>query len=92
MPVSEESPAAEVAELSFDEALEQLEQAARQLEGGEVPLEEALRVYERAVVLFRHCSRRLHDVEQRLELLSKDLDGEETTTPLDAEAERGPDV
>lgn len=89
--MSEEPQAPPVAELSFDDALEQLERAARQLEGGEVPLEEALQVYERAVVLFRHCSRRLHDVEQRLELLTKDLDGDAATTPLDAGAESGDD-
>lgn len=89
--MSEEPQAPEVGDLSFDDALEQLESAARQLEDGEVPLEESLRVYERAVALFRHCSRRLHDVEQRLELLTKDLDGELATSPLDAEAESAAD-
>lgn len=81
-PLSEE-PSTPVAELSFDQALEQLEAAARQLESGEVPLEEALQVYERAVVLFGHCNRRLQDVEQRLELLTRDLDGEPVARDLE---------
>jgi exodeoxyribonuclease VII small subunit len=80
-----------VQELSFDQALEQLEAAARQLESGDVPLEQALTVYERAVALFRHCNRRLQDVEQRLELLTRDLDGQPAATALDPESEASED-
>ncbi len=71
-----------IEELAFDEALERLETLAGQLEDGDVPLEESLRVYENAVALFRHCRARLSSVEQKLELLTRDLDGEPTTAPL----------
>jgi len=73
---------APVETLSFDEALHQLEALAQQLETGDIPLEDALRVYERAVELFRHCRARLEGVEHKLELLTRDLDGEPTTEPL----------
>lgn len=71
-----------IAELSFDEALIRLEALAQQLEAGDIPLEDALNVYERAVGLFRHCSGRLSEVERRLETLTRDLDGKQVTVPM----------
>ncbi len=76
-------------DLSFDAALEQLEGLARELEEGDIPLEQALEVYERAVGLFRACRDRLAGVEAKLELLTRDLEGEPLTTPLVAPAETG---
>ena len=73
-----------VEDLPFDTAIEQLETLAGQLEDGDIPLEQALEVYEQAVTLFRHCRARLGSVEQKLELLTRGLDDEPTTSPLDA--------
>ena len=70
-------------DLPFDIALERLEDLAGKLEDGDVSLEESLRVYEEAVSLFRHCRSRLSSVEQKLELLTRDLDDEPVATPLD---------
>ena len=61
--------------LSFDDALDKLEEFAGQLEGGDVPLEKALEVYESAVHLFAFCRQRLDGMEQRIEQLSESLDG-----------------
>ena len=72
-----------IEELAFDEALDRLEGLAGQLEDGAVPLEESLRVYEEAVALFRHCRTRLTAVEQKLEVLTRDLDGEPVAEPVD---------
>ncbi len=72
-----------VEDLAFDTALEQLEELAGQLEDGDIPLEESLRVYEQAVGLFRHCRARLSSVEQKLEILTRDLDDEPVTAPAD---------
>jgi exodeoxyribonuclease VII small subunit len=69
--------------LTFDVALERLEALAQQLENGDIPLEDALEVYERAVSLFRHCRTRLEGVEQRLETLTRDLDGEPVATAIE---------
>lgn len=76
-----------IEDLPFDTALDQLEALAEQLEDGDVPLEESLRVYEQAVALFRHCRARLGSVEQKLEILTRDLDEEPTTTPIDGSTE-----
>ncbi len=77
--------------LRFDEALERLERLALQLEQGDIPLEEALAVYERAVRLFRHCRTRLDEVERKLELLTRDLDGDVATESIDEPPEAGTD-
>lgn len=74
-------PAAEDRELSFDQALGKLEELAAKLEEGDIPLEDALDVYERAVGLFGLCRGRLDAMEQRIEVLSRDLDGTLQTTP-----------
>ena len=62
-------------DLTFDAALEKLEEFAAHLEEGDVPLEKALEVYESAVHLFAFCRRRLDGMEQRIEQLSETLDG-----------------
>jgi exodeoxyribonuclease VII small subunit len=82
--VSTEGP---IEELAFDTALERLEVLAGQLEDGDVPLEESLRVYEQAVSLFRHCRARLSSVEQKLEILTRDLDHEPVTAPIEPSPE-----
>jgi len=56
--------------LSFETALEQLEEIVDRLEGGELPLEEALGVFEQGVALSRSCSDRLADAERRIEELA----------------------
>jgi exodeoxyribonuclease VII small subunit len=69
--------------LSFETALEQLEEIVDRLEAGELPLEEALTVFEQGVALSRSCSDRLGDAERRIEELVpgglgvQPLDGEE---------------
>lgn len=82
--VNERRDETSIDELPFDKALARLEALADKLEGGDIPLEDALAVYEEAVGLFRHCSGRLAGVEQRLEKLTDDLDGTLATEPLEA--------
>ena len=79
-------------DLTFDAALDKLEELAGQLEEGDVPLEEALEVYEAAVHLFAFCRQRLDGMEQRIEQLSETLDGTLTVDPapmLADDAENG---
>ena len=69
-------------ELTFDGALVKLEELAGHLEEGDVPLEQALEVYESAVHLFAFCRQRLAGMEQRIEQLSETLDGTTAVEPL----------
>ena len=68
-------------DLTFDAALDKLEELAAQLEEGDVPLEKALEVYEAAVHLFAFCRQRLDGMEHRIEQLSETLDGTLTVEP-----------
>ena len=47
---------AEIAKLSFEDALAELEQIVRRLEGGAGKLDEAIQSYERGALLKRHCT------------------------------------
>lgn len=91
IPLSNEAEEREGDELTFDEALTRLEELAERLEEGDTPLEDALEVYEEAVGLFSHCRDRLTQVEQRLEKLSRDLDGGPATEPLSPPEETADD-
>ncbi len=53
----------------FEEALEELERLVEKLERGDLPLEEALRSFERGVELTRRCQSELKAAQQRVEIL-----------------------
>ena len=77
-------PHADVASLPFEKALAELEDIVRQLEGGRVPLEESIAIYERGEVLKRHCEGLLKRAEARIERITLGPDGRPTgTAPLD---------
>ena len=67
---------------TFEEALGKLEAVVAQLEGGDLPLDEALRVFEEGVRLARVCAARLEDAEQRVRLLIRAPDGTQTEAPF----------
>lgn len=75
---------ADVAALPFEKALAELESIVRQLEGGRVPLEESIAIYERGESLKRHCEALLKRAESRIERITLGPDGQPTgTVPLD---------
>lgn len=59
----------EAPELNFEEAMARLEQIVRALEGGNVPLDESLTLYEEGVKLVKLCSARLENAEKRIKIL-----------------------
>ena len=73
-------------EMTFEEALTQLEKAVEQLESGELPLEQALEVFETGVKMSRLCSSKLNEVEKKVELLLNVKDGEPETAAFDMAA------
>lgn len=60
-------------ELSFEEALAQVESIIERIEGGQVGLEASVAEYEKGVALIRRCRDVLTRAEQRVEQLNKDL-------------------
>ena len=55
--------------LDFEQALSELEAVVERLEHGELPLEEALKQFERGIELARTCEASLKQAEQRVEVL-----------------------
>ena len=70
--------------MSFERALEKLEQIVGQLEDGQLGLDESLSQYELGMKYLRQCYRRLEAAEQKIELLSgADSAGEARVEPFD---------
>lgn len=65
--------------LGFEEALSQLEERVRSLEAGEVPLDEALALFEEGVSLARTCHEHLDAAEQRVASLTRGPGGVDET-------------
>ena len=57
--------------VDFEKALAELESLVERLERGDVPLDEALRPFERGVALTRHCQACLQAAQQKVEILLK---------------------
>jgi exodeoxyribonuclease VII small subunit len=65
--VSADGVPADIAGMNFEDALTELEQIVRRLEGGQVKLDEAIMSYERGAQLKRHCERKLNEAQQRVD-------------------------
>ncbi len=77
---------ADIAELSFERALKELEAIVGRLERGDVELEESIAIYERGDALKVHCDRLLKQAEAKVERLTFGPDGApKGTEPFDPE-------
>ncbi len=72
---------ADIAAMSFEQALAELEKIVRQLESGKGDLDEAITAYERGAALKRHCESKLAEAQRRVDRISFSPDGSVTTTP-----------
>ncbi|HEV3202966.1 MAG TPA: exodeoxyribonuclease VII small subunit [Gemmataceae bacterium] len=76
--------------LTFEQALAQLEGIVRELEDGQTGLEEALTRYETGVKLLKRCYFQLNQAEQRILLLTgQDESGQPVTQPFEHAATAG---
>jgi len=74
----------DVNEMSFEDALRELETVVGQLERGEVPLDKSIELYERGAALKKRCEAKLKEAEEKVAKLTLDGDGQPTgTAPLD---------
>ena len=75
-----------IAELTFEEALAALEQVVSQLEGGQVPLEQSIALYERGDALKKHCEAQLGEADLKVEKIVAGGDGTAAgTAPFNTE-------
>ena len=78
--------AKDIAKLSFEAALAELEKIVDQLEKGQVGLEDSIKLYERGEALKKHCDTLLKSAEARIEKIALGADGKPRgTEPLDVE-------
>ena len=74
----------DVKAMTFEQALEALERNVDDLERGDVPLDQSIRIYERGEALKAHCDRLLKAAEDKVEKIRLSRDGKPAgTEPLD---------
>ena len=61
--------------VKFEDALARLETIVTELERGELPLDESLRIFEEGIKLSKTCLKMLDDAERKVEILVQDKDG-----------------
>lgn len=70
--------------MSFEQAIKRLEAVVRELETGDLPLDQALALFQEGVTLTRHCGAQLDAAEARIEKLLEQ-NGEAVTLPFEPE-------
>ena len=73
----------DIAALSFEDALKELEGIVQQLERGQVKLDEAISAYERGVLLKRYCEQKLAEAKMKVEKIVFSSDGSISSQPTD---------
>ncbi len=73
---------ADIAGLSFEAALAELEQLVRQLEDGKAKLDDAIGAYERGSLLRRHCDNKLREAQLKIEQITPQAEGAAGSQPF----------
>ena len=73
---------ADIAALSFEDALVELEKLVKQLEDGKAKLDDAVKSYERGALLKRHCETKLREAQAKIEQITVGADGTVSTKPF----------
>lgn len=71
-----------MAQPKFEDALARLETIVGQLEKGDLPLEESLKIFEEGVRLSKNCLKMLEEAERKVEILLQDKDGKKRARPF----------
>ena len=73
-----------IKEMSFEEAIRELETVVNALDRGDVPLEDSITLYERGAALKARCEAKLKEAEEKVAQITLDADGQATgTTPAE---------
>ena len=76
-----------MAEKKFEDAMERLEMIVESLEGGELSLEDAIKVFEEGMKLIKFCSDKLEEAEKKVTMLVQKNNGKHTKVPFELEGE-----
>ncbi len=80
MPAEADIPE-DIRKLGFEEAMKELERIVRDLESGQVKLDEAVKAYERGAALRKHCEGKLADARMKVEKITGGGKGVEPIDP-----------
>ena len=72
-----------VDEMSFEDAMRELEKVVGDLERGDVPLEQSIALYERGAQLKQRCQAKLKEAEEKVALITQEGDGTIGLKPVD---------
>lgn len=64
-----------MAVIKFEDAMARLETIVAELEKGDLPLDESLRIFEEGIKLSKNCLKMLDEAERKVEILIQDRDG-----------------
>jgi exodeoxyribonuclease VII small subunit len=81
--MAEQKPATgkDIAALSFEDALRELEGIVQQLERGQIKLDEAIAAYERGAALKKHCEAKLAEAKAKVDRIVIAVDGTVSSEP-----------
>ncbi|MBL4870686.1 MAG: exodeoxyribonuclease VII small subunit [Robiginitomaculum sp.] len=74
-----------IKDLSFEDALSELEAIVARLERGDAPLEESIDVYERGAKLKKHCEDKLKKAQLKVDKIVLGSDGSASVEPFDSD-------
>lgn len=73
----------EIKDLSFEEALAELQTIVQSLEAGQASLENSISLYDRGTNLRKHCETKLSEAQAKVEKITLSPDGQVQTQELD---------
>ena len=73
--MAQKDTASKISKMSFEEALNELEEIVRGIESGDIDLDGAIQAYERGAALKRHCDVKLREAEEKVSKIKLDTDG-----------------
>ncbi len=78
-----------MAALKFEDALARLETIVTELEKGDLPLNDSLKMFEEGIKLSKTCLKMLDDAERKVEIMVQDKDGKKRVEAYSIEEETG---
>jgi len=76
-----------MAEKSFEEAMQRLEEITQGLEGGDLSLEDSIEIFEEGMKLAKFCTKKLEEAEKKVTRLIKEGEGKFSQAPFEVEEE-----
>ena len=80
-----------MAQKTFEQSMKQLERIVQELEGGDLPLETAIKKFEEGMKLTKFCSQKLDETEKKVSILLKNAEGRITEKPFSSEDDKDDD-